>query len=178
MARRRSGPASQTSASVPVHAAGAKFLGRGREPDDPAALARYGIPASAPMFIPGFGAFVRLKAYPANQGEDARVACEMVDEELIYAFYDQQIGRLPHFSPDLDEEGALDKFEGSLRATEKDNLATDEADPQVAPGDDHHPLERVRRRRDAAGDRHRPGLRHPARAEIATAPHRRVRPSP
>ena len=37
------------------------------------ALARYGIPASAPMFIPGFGAFVRLKAYPANQGEDARV---------------------------------------------------------------------------------------------------------
>jgi Zn-dependent protease len=36
------------------------------------ALARYGIPASAPMFIPGFGAFVRLKAYPANAGEDAR----------------------------------------------------------------------------------------------------------
>ena len=30
------------------------------------ALARYGIPASAPMFIPGFGAFVRLKAYPAS----------------------------------------------------------------------------------------------------------------
>ena len=37
------------------------------------ALARYGIPASAPMFIPGFGAFVRLKAYPASLGEDARV---------------------------------------------------------------------------------------------------------
>jgi len=37
------------------------------------ALARYGIPASAPMFIPGFGAFVRLKAYPASAGEDARV---------------------------------------------------------------------------------------------------------
>ena len=37
------------------------------------ALAHYGIPASAPMFIPGFGAFVRLKAYPANPGEDARV---------------------------------------------------------------------------------------------------------
>jgi Zn-dependent protease len=37
------------------------------------ALARYGIPASAPMFIPGFGAFVRLKAYPASPGEDARV---------------------------------------------------------------------------------------------------------
>src|SRR5580765_5040319 len=37
------------------------------------ALARYGIPASSPMFIPGFGAFVRLKAYPASPGEDARV---------------------------------------------------------------------------------------------------------
>ena len=37
------------------------------------ALARYGIPASPPMFIPGFGAFVRLKAYPASPGEDARV---------------------------------------------------------------------------------------------------------
>ena len=38
-----------------------------------AALRRYGIAASAPMFIPGFGAFVRMKAYPANVGEDARV---------------------------------------------------------------------------------------------------------
>jgi len=38
-----------------------------------AALARYGIAATAPMFIPGFGAVVRLKAYPANPGEDARV---------------------------------------------------------------------------------------------------------
>src|SRR6202140_3907391 len=37
------------------------------------ALARYGIPASPPMLIPGFGAFVRLKAYPALPGEDARV---------------------------------------------------------------------------------------------------------
>src|SRR5258706_13079612 len=37
------------------------------------ALARYGIPASPPMFIPGFGAIVRLKAYPASPSEDARV---------------------------------------------------------------------------------------------------------
>jgi Zn-dependent protease len=37
------------------------------------ALASYGIPASPPMFIPGIGAFVRLKAYPASPGEDARV---------------------------------------------------------------------------------------------------------
>jgi Zn-dependent proteases len=38
-----------------------------------AALVHYGIPASAPMFVPGFGAFVRLHQYPANPGEDARV---------------------------------------------------------------------------------------------------------
>lgn len=38
-----------------------------------AALKRYGIAASAPMFVPGFGAFVRLKQYPANPVEDARV---------------------------------------------------------------------------------------------------------
>jgi Zn-dependent protease len=38
-----------------------------------AALARYGIAASAPMFIPGLGAFVRLKQYPADVRQDARV---------------------------------------------------------------------------------------------------------
>jgi Zn-dependent protease len=38
-----------------------------------AALVHYGIPASAPMFVPGFGAYVRLHQYPANPGEDARV---------------------------------------------------------------------------------------------------------
>lgn len=38
-----------------------------------AALQRYGIRATAPMFVPGFGAFVRLKQYPASPGEDARV---------------------------------------------------------------------------------------------------------
>ena len=37
------------------------------------ALAYYGIPATAPMFIPFFGAVVRLKAYPANPSQDARV---------------------------------------------------------------------------------------------------------
>jgi Zn-dependent protease len=36
-------------------------------------LARYGIAASAPMFIPGVGAFVRLKQHPATVAEDARV---------------------------------------------------------------------------------------------------------
>ncbi len=37
------------------------------------ALRKYSIAASAPMFIPFLGAFVRLKQYPANPGEDARV---------------------------------------------------------------------------------------------------------
>jgi Zn-dependent protease len=36
-------------------------------------LRHYGIKASAPMFIPGFGAYVRLKQYPASPREDARV---------------------------------------------------------------------------------------------------------
>jgi Zn-dependent protease len=38
-----------------------------------AALRRLGIQASAPMFIPGLGAIVRLKQYPASPREDARV---------------------------------------------------------------------------------------------------------
>ncbi len=38
-----------------------------------AALRRYGIAASAPMFLPGVGAFVRMKQRPADPVEDARV---------------------------------------------------------------------------------------------------------
>ncbi|MEE8523639.1 MAG: site-2 protease family protein [Thermoanaerobaculia bacterium] len=38
-----------------------------------AALHRFGIRATAPMFIPGLGAVVRLKQYPASPMEDARV---------------------------------------------------------------------------------------------------------
>ena len=38
-----------------------------------AALSRLGIKASAPMFIPGFGAMVRLHEYPASPKEDAEV---------------------------------------------------------------------------------------------------------
>jgi Zn-dependent protease/uncharacterized Zn finger protein (UPF0148 family) len=37
------------------------------------ALQRYGIKATAPMFIPGLGAVIRLKQYPASPHEDARV---------------------------------------------------------------------------------------------------------
>ena len=38
-----------------------------------AALRRFGIAASAPMFVPGLGAFVRLNQYPVDAREDARV---------------------------------------------------------------------------------------------------------
>ncbi len=38
-----------------------------------AALRRLGIRATAPMFIPGLGAFVRMEQYPADAHEDARV---------------------------------------------------------------------------------------------------------
>lgn len=38
-----------------------------------AALTRLGIRASAPMFIPGFGALVRMEQYPVEPREDARV---------------------------------------------------------------------------------------------------------
>jgi Zn-dependent protease len=36
-------------------------------------LTRYGIKATAPMFIPGLGARIRLQQYPTNPHEDARV---------------------------------------------------------------------------------------------------------
>jgi len=38
-----------------------------------AALQRLGIRASAPMFVPGFGAFVRLEQHPTTEAEDAHV---------------------------------------------------------------------------------------------------------
>ena len=38
-----------------------------------AALQRYGIKATAPMFVPGLGAFVRMDQYPVDAREDARV---------------------------------------------------------------------------------------------------------
>ena len=37
-----------------------------------AALRRYGIDAAAPMFVPGFGAFVRMGQYPTDAHEEAR----------------------------------------------------------------------------------------------------------
>ncbi|MDB4969952.1 MAG: peptidase [Myxococcales bacterium] len=49
-------------ASIYVHEMGHVF-----------ALRRYGIAATAPMFIPGLGALVRLKQHPATVAEDANV---------------------------------------------------------------------------------------------------------
>jgi Zn-dependent protease len=37
------------------------------------ALHRFGIKATAPMFIPGFGALIRSKGYPTDPREDARI---------------------------------------------------------------------------------------------------------
>jgi Zn-dependent protease len=37
------------------------------------ALRRYGFQATAPMFIPGIGAMIRLRQHPSNPSEDARI---------------------------------------------------------------------------------------------------------
>ncbi len=57
-----------------------------------AALRQLGIKASAPMFIPGLGAFIRLKQYPASPREDARVGLAgpiwgLAAAFLAYALY-------------------------------------------------------------------------------------------
>lgn len=38
-----------------------------------AAMNRYGLAATAPMFIPGFGAFIRMRQHPATVQEEARI---------------------------------------------------------------------------------------------------------
>lgn len=57
-----------------------------------AALRHYGIKASAPMFIPGIGAIVRLKESPRNPIEDARVGLAgpiwgLATAAIVYAVY-------------------------------------------------------------------------------------------
>jgi Zn-dependent protease len=37
------------------------------------AMRRFGLAASAPMFVPGLGAFIRMKQHPATPQEDARI---------------------------------------------------------------------------------------------------------
>src|SRR5439155_15665768 len=53
---------------------------------------RYGIKATAPMFIPGVGAVIRLKQYPTDAREDARVGLAgplwgLVAALAVYAIY-------------------------------------------------------------------------------------------
>ena len=55
-------------------------------------LRKFGIPASAPMFIPGFGALVMLKQRPPTPGQDARVGLAgpifgLIAAALAYALY-------------------------------------------------------------------------------------------
>jgi len=46
-----------------------------------------------------------LRAASSN-GRLLRAIAALAPEGWVFTFFDQQIGRLPHFSPDLDEEGA------------------------------------------------------------------------
>lgn len=71
------------------------------------ALRQFGIHATAPMFIPLLGAVVRLKQYPANPREDARVGLAgpiwgmsaAIATFLLYWYTDQPvIGVIAHFA--------------------------------------------------------------------------------
>jgi Zn-dependent protease len=62
-----------------------------------AALRRYGIAAGAPMFVPGFGAFVRLKQYPIEPREDARVGLAGPIWGLAAALVAYGVGRVAGF---------------------------------------------------------------------------------
>jgi Zn-dependent protease len=59
-----------------------------------AALRRYGIDASAPMFIPGFGALVRLKQYPTDAHEEARTGLAGPLWGLVAALGAAAVGRI------------------------------------------------------------------------------------
>jgi Zn-dependent protease len=59
-------------------------------------LHHYGIRATAPMFIPGFGAFVRLRQQPATAHEDARVGLAGPLWGAAAALVFLAIGRLGH----------------------------------------------------------------------------------
>ncbi len=59
-----------------------------------AALRRYGIDASAPMFIPGLGALVRLKQYPTDAHEEARTGLAGPLWGLVAALVAAVVGKL------------------------------------------------------------------------------------
>lgn len=71
------------------------------------ALRRFGFAASAPMFIPFIGAFVRMKQHPANPIEDARVGLAgpiwgtafAIGAFVLYTLTDEpSVGAIAHFS--------------------------------------------------------------------------------
>lgn len=62
-----------------------------------AALRRYGIAMDAPMFIPGLGAFVRLKQYPVDVREDARVGLAGPIWGLGAALFTYGLAHLTHY---------------------------------------------------------------------------------
>lgn len=59
-----------------------------------AALRRYGIEASAPMFVPGFGALVRMKQYPTDAHEEARTGLAGPLWGLVAALVAAAVGAL------------------------------------------------------------------------------------
>jgi Zn-dependent protease len=61
-----------------------------------AALRRYGIEATAPMFVPGFGAFVRLKQYPTDAHEEARTGLAGPLWGLVASLGAAAIGAVAH----------------------------------------------------------------------------------
>jgi Zn-dependent protease len=66
-----------------------------------AALRRYGIAASAPMFVPGLGAFVRMSQYPTDAHEEARTGLAGPLWGLVAAVVAAIAGALTH-SPVVD----------------------------------------------------------------------------
>lgn len=61
-----------------------------------AALRRYGIAASAPMFVPGLGAFVRMDQYPTDAHEEARTGLAGPLWGLFAALCAAILGKLAH----------------------------------------------------------------------------------
>ncbi|MGZ3448895.1 MAG: site-2 protease family protein [Polyangiales bacterium] len=60
-------------------------------------LRRHGIAATAPMFFPGFGAWVRLKQYPNDPREDARVGLAGPRWGMIVSLAVAAVGALAHW---------------------------------------------------------------------------------
>ena len=67
-----------------------------------AALQRYGIAASAPMFLPGFGALVRLRQYPTDAHEEARTGLAGPVWGFAAAIFAAALGWIAHLPTALE----------------------------------------------------------------------------